>query len=130
MDKLNMGMFEATVGENISVGDVTLAPAEVEKATSILDTAGKMHAMRVLPPFINNPPFTVEFTEGEESLVLLFGRKGEGNPRVSFSFDTVDDLITILNESLKKHTDKLSLRPSPRATGQVSSLPGDVYEGR
>ena len=122
-----MAEFEIdTNSEWITVEGLRFAPAEADNLKSAVSFAGGMREFPGLPPFIEFEQFTVEFTEDGTLRVFRSGSPEE----ITFSFDTVDDLILTIQKASEICLDQKRLRPSPRHVGSLDMFnSGDVIEG-
>ena len=75
---------------------IVFAPAEAEKATSVLGIALGMEDMDVLPDHIGHSPWVVRFLE--EGFCRLEREDGEGS--VKFLWEEGDELITTIHDAL------------------------------
>jgi hypothetical protein len=81
-----------------------------------------------LPPQIPYECFVVRFSE-DGTLTLARGN-GEGGS-ITFSFDTVDQLILAVDSASGVSVDKKRHSPSPRHAGSLDMFnSGDVIEGK
>lgn len=111
-----MGNFKASVtSHDIVINDFRFAAAEADKLKELVGIAGKMGGLKALPPEITNPPFEIRFYENG-SMDLL---RSNNNDSINFSFDTVDELVKTVTESIKMNNDARTLNPQPRGTGSI-----------
>ena len=114
--------------EYIRVDGFTFAPAEADDVKAAVSFAGGMREFEALPPQINYSAFVVGFSE-DGTLTLARGN-GEGGS-VTFSFDSVDQLIIAVDNAAGMSIDKKRHDPSPRHAGSLDMYnSGDVIEGK
>lgn len=118
-----MADFEVVAdSENITIDGLTIAPAEAESLRSAVAFAGSMREITPLPPKIDYEQFVVEFFE--DGTLVVQRASGDGGT-ISFSFSTVDQLVSTVTSALGVSVDKKRLRPSPRSVGD----PGFMADG-
>jgi hypothetical protein len=124
-----MANFEIEAdSEIIKIDGFEIAPAEGEKLTEAISFAGAMRDFPRLPEKIDFPPFRVCFSEDGALTVKRVNGTGR---TIEFAFNTVDELVTKVNQAIEICRDQKRLRPSPRVTsGNLYANEGDIIEGR
>ena len=110
----------------IQLQEMFVAPALVEKLTEILDMAGKMSHLKVLPSSIVVLPFSIEFND-DGSFTL---RQRDYQEFIKSNFSEIDELIDIAQ---KAHTASQEMNRLTQVGGTpppLSSTTPDVFEGR
>ena len=123
-----MAEFEVDANsEWITIEGVRFAPAEADALKSAVSFAGGMRDFPRLPPSMPFEQFTVEFNE--DGTLVVFRTGSPGN--ITFSFDTVDQLVLAIQQATDICLDQKKHRPSPRHSGSLDMFnSGDVIEGR
>ena len=126
MKVLELGGMQARI-TNVSVflDKFEFTSAQVESITGLLGLVGRMAELKAFPPKVSDPPFSVEFREDGNHLL----RADSGS--LTFTFDTIDDLIQEINKANAISLDMQRLAPEtiPRG-GPIGPTPGDIIEGR
>jgi hypothetical protein len=114
--------------EYIKIDGFTFAPAEADDVKAAISFAGGMREFPALPPGIPYGSFSVAF---HEDGTLALTRTGQNDPKLVFSFDTVDKLIVAISDASLMSIDKKRHSPSPRHAGSLDMFnSGDVIEGK
>ena len=108
---------------------IPIAPAEIEKARSLVYQALGMSKFKVLPGHIKGSPFAIEFKNAESGVSCKLVRK-VGGPGVTFTYDSADELSEHLDMSLKQLIDKQRLGEGPRRGVSTINMPDPILEGR
>ena len=123
---LELGGMEARISNvNIFLDKFEFTSAQVETITGLLGLVGRMTQLKAFPPKVSDPPFSVEFREDGNH--LLTAPSGS----LTFTFETIDDLIQDINKATAISLDMQRLAPNtiPRG-GPIGPTPGDIIEGR
>lgn len=105
--------------------ELTLQPGEAASLTSHLAFVARMVSLPALPPVLEAEHFRTQFS-GDGTVSLFRHDSANG---LSFSIDDTDDVIELVNASVKKFTDYLTLRGGPRP-GTSRSIPDPIIDGR
>lgn len=114
--------------EYIRIDGFTFAPAEADNIKAAVSFAGGMREFPALPPCIPYGAFTVTFHE-DGGLTLT--RTEQPDTKLEFSFDSVDQLVVVVDLASQQSIDKKRHSPSPRHAGALDMFnSGDVIEGK
>jgi len=114
--------------EFIRIDGFTFSPAEADSIKSAASFAGGMREFPALPPKVAFGAFVVEFNE--DGALRLSRESGVGG-KIEFSFDTVDQLVVVIDIASGVSIDKKRHSPSPRHAGSLDMFnSGDVIEGK
>lgn len=124
---LQTGKFKAHITHSeINLDGLRFTPAQGDVITGLLSTAGKMSTMDVLPSEINNSPVKIRFTELGKLLLSLEGQTSN----IELSFDDVDNLVDLIQQSIGVQIDMQRLSPQPRGDGYIPNKIPDTFDGR
>ena len=113
--------------EYIRIDGFTFSPAEADTVKAAVSFAGGMRDFPQLPPRIPYEAFIVEFSEDG---TLTLKRSGDESTCITFSFDTVDQLVLAVAAASGISVDKKRHDPSPRHAGSLDMFnSGDIIEG-
>ena len=113
--------------EFIEIDGFRIAPGEADVLKSAISFAGGMREFPSLSPSIPYGRFVVTFSEDGTLVVSRAGVPGG----ITFSFDTVDQLVLTISKAAQLSMDRKTLKPAPRATGALDFFnSGDIIEGR
>lgn len=104
----------------------TYTPAEAIKLTKLLGFAGSMAELKALPEEISDPPFVIKFTEDGNHQIT----REESEPMITFTFETIDDMIKAVSACADIALDMQRINPKPLPRGGLGSGVPDIIDGR
>lgn len=122
----NINGFEVTVTPvEVKIDSLSFAPAQVDRICSLVSTAGAMRDFKALPEKIEDPPFSVYFSE--DGGISLKGEQGE----VRFKLENADTLIETFRMALQIALDNQKYNKNFRRPRAATGPEGaDIFEGR
>lgn len=104
----------------------SFSPAESTKLTGLIGFAGSMAELKALPEEISDPPFVIKFTEDGTHQVT----RENSEATISFTFETIDEIIQALNTFIGIALDMQRITPNPIPRGGFGPGAPDIIDGR
>jgi len=127
MDReLTRGEFKALVqAQKITLQTFSFAPGEGDKIKHLLGITGNLASFNAIPPNLSFTPFQVTF---EDDGKHFLHKKETPHEKVEFSFEDVDNLLLLIDDSVNSSVDIMRITPTTKSP--PSPQGGDVIEGR